>query len=200
MTEEDWKKSYQQVELPHWVENLTPSLLAEQLLRSLPTPKGNKILEIGVGNGRDSIFFAQAGNEVMGIDIASGAITLAIENSKKAGVEPKIRFAVGDAEHLEFPDGTFDAVYSISVLHSTWLPASMAEISRVLKPGGKVMLYLYEMTKSGGIKYWFYKKEKVEEIARESGLIVETSRSAWDRRHEEETTKILIMRMRKGKR
>jgi len=176
---------------------MEPSPLAEKLLKRLPKPEGNDMLEIGCGNGRDNIFLAQAGNRVVAVDIAPGAIRIARENAKKAGVSDKINFLVANAENLPFKDKTFDAVYSLSVLHSTVLSASLGEVSRVLKRGGRVMLYLYEMTESGGIKYWFYKKERVEQIAKENNLIIDGAHTGWDKRHEGEATRILVMEMHK---
>jgi ubiquinone/menaquinone biosynthesis C-methylase UbiE len=197
MTPEDWKKSYEGGEPPHWAQEMEPAPLANDLLKTLPQKTGNKILEIGVGNGRDSIYFASQGNEVMGIDIAEGAIKLAKENALKSKVGEKVNFAKGKAEELGFRDESFDAVYSISVLHATILPESLSEIARVLKPGGKAIIYLYEMTKSGGKNYWFWKKEKVEQLIKENGLEIEDQWDFWDPRHEGENTKVLIFKIGK---
>lgn len=201
MSPQDWKESYEGKEPPHWAIDMVPSPLAKRLCEHLPNKSGNKILEIGVGNGRDSIYFAKMGNEVTGIDIAQGAVDLAKKNSKKEGVEDKIQFQVGDAENLEFPDESFDTVYSISVLHSTILAESFKEIARVLKPGGKFMLHMYVMVKSGEEgkekTFWFYKEERVREAAEENQFIIEESHTGWDRKHKGEVTKILIMEMYK---
>jgi ubiquinone/menaquinone biosynthesis C-methylase UbiE len=196
MSPENWKKSYENLELPHWAVEAEPSPLAKQLVSELPHDKINKILEIGVGNGRDSIFFAQEGNDVTGIDIAEGAIKLAKENAEKAGVSD-VNFVLGKAEELGFGDESFDAVYSLSVLHSTILPESLAEISRVLKPEGKAIIYLYEMTESGGKKYWFWKKEDVEKIAAENNLDIYDQWSFFDMRHEGEKTKVLVFKLQR---
>ncbi|MCX6724515.1 MAG: class I SAM-dependent methyltransferase [Candidatus Shapirobacteria bacterium] len=200
MSPQDWEKIYEG-ETPHWVIDMVPSPLAKRLCEHLPNKSGNKILEIGVGNGRDSIYLAKMGNEIIGIDIAQGAVDLAKENSKKEGVEDKIQFQVGDAENLEFPDESFDTVYSISVLHGTILADSFKEIARVLKPGGKFMLHMYVMVKSGEEgkekTYWFYKEEKVKEIAKGNQFIIEESHIGWDKKHKGEVTKILVMEMHK---
>jgi ubiquinone/menaquinone biosynthesis C-methylase UbiE len=55
-----------------------------------------------------------------------------------------IDFRVGNAEKLEFPDATFDAVYSFGVLHHTPdINAAVAEVHRVLRPGGSAYVMLY---------------------------------------------------------
>jgi len=201
MSPQDWKESYEGKELPHWAIDMNPSPLAKRLCEHLPNKSGNEILEIGVGNGRDSIYFAKMGNEVTGIDIADEAINLAIKNSQKEGVGDKIQFQTGNAKKLEFPDKSFDAVYSVSVLQYTILADSFKEIARVLKPGGKFMLHMYVMVKSGEkgkeITYWFYKEEKVKEIAKENQFVVEESHTGWDKKHKGEVTKILVMEMHK---
>lgn len=197
MTPKDWEKSYEDKELPHWAVELEPSPLVKDLAKALPQKTENKILEIGVGNGRDSIYLAKENNQVTGIDIAEGAINLAKKNAQQEGVGDKINFTIGKAEELNFKDESFDAVYSISVLHATILPDSLAEISRVLKPNGKAMIYLYEMTESGGKKYWFWKQKDIEKIVLESDLAIDDQWDFWDTRHEGEKTKVLIFKLHK---
>jgi ubiquinone/menaquinone biosynthesis C-methylase UbiE len=206
MTRKDWIMSYEEEKIPHWAESFEPSPLAERLLRKMPHPEGNSILEIGVGNGRDSIFLAKEGNEVTGIDVAKRAIELAEKNARKEGV--KVNFKIGDAEKLEFENDAFDAVFSISVLHSTNLFKSLKEIARVLKPGGRGMLHLYSKVRSGGRDYhlilWSREKdlisaeEKVRNILEENNLIVEDIYTNIDDRHEE-VTEIVVAEFYKKK-
>ena len=136
MTPEDWTQAYEEG-VPHWAESSQPSPLAKQLLEILGQTSGNHILEIGVGNGRDCIYFASEGNRVSGIDIVEKAIEMALDNVEEAGFSEKVDLHVGDAENLTYPDETFDAVYSVSVLHATNTQKSFKELSRVLKKGGK---------------------------------------------------------------
>ena len=157
MKPKDWAKAYER-ETPHWAESQEPSPLAPQLLEMLGKEPDNTILEIGVGNGRDSIFFAKKGNKVTGIDIASGAVEMAKKNAHLAGVLNKITFQIGDAEQLRFKDSSFDGVYSISVLHATDLKLSLKEVARVLRTQGKAIIYLYEKTEENGQEYWFMKE------------------------------------------
>ncbi len=199
MTPEDWKQSYEQEKPPHWAEELEPSPLAKQLIEELPQGMSNRILEIGVGNGRDSIYFAKQGKKVTGIDIAEGAINLAKKNAEEAGFKDKINFVIGKSEELAFDKESFDAVYSISVLHSTFLPESLAEISRVLRSDGKAIIYLYEMTESSGKKYWFWKKEDIEKLISENDLRIDDQWDFWDTRHEGEKTKVLVFKLHKEK-
>uniref|UniRef100_A0A6M3KSX2 Putative methyltransferase n=1 Tax=viral metagenome TaxID=1070528 RepID=A0A6M3KSX2_9ZZZZ len=142
ITKRGWLAAYKSKDT-HWTEDQEHSDLADVLIANekVNKTKGN-ILEIGCGNGRDSKFFGESGYKVTSIDISPIAIDLAIKNNSHENVE----YLVGDAEKLEFDDGQFDLVYSLSVLHSTNMEKSFAEIKRVLKEGGLVLAYLYEKT------------------------------------------------------
>jgi len=192
----DWVRAYEEG-VPHWAEDRTPSPLAEQFLKMFDNGSGNKILEIGVGNGRDSIYFATKGNNVTGIDIVGSAIDLAIKNAELTGLADKLDLRVGNAEKLEFGDSSFDGVYSVSVLHATDLDLSLKEIARVLKNGGKAMIYLYEKTESKGKEYWFTERKKVEELLRNNDLVVEDKWDIPHTGHEREKTTVLIYRLTK---
>src|SRR5215813_12396451 len=100
------------------------------------------VLEVGCGLGTDGAQFAKAGAIYTGIDLTDAAIDLAkrrFEIFQLPGT-----FRVADAEHLEFPDNTFDLVYSHGVLHHTPDTATaVREIHRVLRPGGKAVVMLY---------------------------------------------------------
>lgn len=196
MKPEDWAKAYEEG-TPHWAKGQDPSPLAPQLLEMLGKESGNAILEIGVGNGRDSIFFAQKGNKVTGIDIAPGAVEMAKKNAHAAGVSDKITFQIGDAERLQFEDASFDGVYSISVLHATDLKSSLREVARVLRARGKAILYLYEKTEENGQEYWFMKREDVENLLRENDFSVEEKWGFTHTGHEREKTAVLIFKLTK---
>lgn len=196
MTTKDWKGSYK-TGSPHWAKSLKPSLLAKKLLKILPKKK-NKVLEIGIGNGRDSIFFAQNNNEVYGIDIVAKAVKMAKENAERVGVIKLLKFRVGNAEKLSFKDRFFDAIYSISVLHSTKIEKSIHEIARVLKPEGRAIIYLYELIEKSGQNFIYYSKDDVEKILKKSGLKINHVWTKWQREHKNEKTKILIFELTKN--
>jgi len=141
MTPRDWEEAYSE-NPPHWAVDLTPSLFAQEFTDELTDRVFFKsLLEIGCGNGRDSIFFARGGLDVTAIDVAPSAIKLAQENAEKA--EVSINFKVANAEKLPFDDGQFESVFSLSVLHATDLQKSMPEVNRVLKKDGLAFVYIY---------------------------------------------------------
>jgi SAM-dependent methyltransferase len=104
--------------------------------------RGFKVLEIGCGLGTDGAQFAKAGADYTGVDLTDAAVELARKRFELFGL--KGEFQVADAENLEFPDESFDVVYSHGVLHHTPdIKAAVREIHRVLKPGGRVIVMLY---------------------------------------------------------
>lgn len=105
-----------------------PAIRAE-----LPNLAGLSVISLGCGNGADARWLKDNGaSRVVGVDISDGLIAIAKKNN------PDLEFNVMDIEKLDFPDETFDLVYSSLVLHylSSWSKV-LNEVRRVLKPGGK---------------------------------------------------------------
>lgn len=104
--------------------------------------KGQRVLEIGCGLGTDGAQFALAGADYTGIDLTDAAVELArrrFELFKLPGT-----FRTADAENLDFPNASFDFIYSHGVLHHTPdTAAAVREIHRILKPGGRAVVMLY---------------------------------------------------------
>jgi len=104
--------------------------------------RGLRVLEIGCGLGTDGAQFAKAGADYTGVDLTNAAIELARRRFELFGLTGKLQ--VADAENLDFPDESFDVVYSHGVLHHTPdIDAAVQEIHRVLKPGGRAIVMLY---------------------------------------------------------
>lgn len=97
-------------------------------------PLGARVLDVGCGNGRLVKLFDNHTVSYTGIDASVGQVAWARKN------HPAGRFMVGDTLHLPFPDGQFDAVFMIAVLHHIPSRAlrkrALEEARRVLKPGG----------------------------------------------------------------
>ena len=101
-----------------------------------------KVLEIGCGLGTDGAQFARAGADYTGIDLTDAAVELARKRFELFQLPGTFR--VADAEGLDFPDNSFDVVYSHGVLHHTPDTAgAIKEVHRVLKPGGRAVVMLY---------------------------------------------------------
>jgi len=100
------------------------------------------VLEVGCGLGTDGAQFAKAGADYTGIDLTDAAVDLAKRRFELFQLPGNFR--VADAEHLDFPDNSFDLVYSHGVLHHTPdTAAAVREVHRVLRPGGKAVVMLY---------------------------------------------------------
>jgi SAM-dependent methyltransferase len=101
-----------------------------------------KVLDVGCGNGYVLSRYAQEGADVYGIDVTPTAIGLSERRFELLGLEGT--FVVASAEDMPFVDGTFDCVCSMGVVHHTPdTEKAVAEIFRVLKPGGRLILMVY---------------------------------------------------------
>lgn len=116
-----------------------------------------RVLEIGCGLGTMLMNWARNGALVSAADLNPTSIAQTKRRFELHGLEGDIRLM--DANKLEFPDEAFDYVYSWGVLHhSPNLEKSLAEMMRVLKPGGGFGLMLYNRR---SVLHW-YKTEFIE--------------------------------------
>jgi len=109
-----------------------------------------RLLEIGFGTGTDLLQFARGGAAVTGVDLTPRSIEIGRARFEIYGERGE--FLIGDAENLGFPDASFDVVYSFGVLHHTPnTELAIAEIHRVLRPGGRAIVMLYHRS---SLFYW----------------------------------------------
>lgn len=112
--------------------------------------RGKRVLEVGCGTGTDLLQFARGGARVTGIDLTPRSIEIVRRRFEVYQVSGE--FIVGDAENLGFPDESFDLVYSFGVLHHTPdTERALSEAHRVLKPGGRAIVMLYNRS---SLYYW----------------------------------------------
>jgi len=103
---------------------------------------GKSTLEIGSGVGLDTFRMVKHGLRVTAIDLTHIGSYTAKERFQRHGLPGS--FNVADACSLPFPDNTFDYIYSFGVLHHVAnTEKSIAEVYRVLKPGGEARIMLY---------------------------------------------------------
>ena len=103
-----------------------------------------KLLEVGSGPGRLTVRLAREapGVTLTGVDISSAMVERAARRAARAGLSQRVQFEVGDVAALPLSDEEFDGVVSTLSLHHWSDPASgLAEICRVLKPGGEARIY-----------------------------------------------------------
>jgi ubiquinone/menaquinone biosynthesis C-methylase UbiE len=99
------------------------------------TISGKHILEVGSGRGGGASYISRYLNpaKITGLDLAKNAVTLAKKNHQ----EQNLDFIQGDAENLPFDNEMFDVVINVESSHAYGsVPKFLAEVKRVLKPGG----------------------------------------------------------------
>ncbi len=105
---------------------------------------GAPVLEIGIGYGTLGQVIASRRCTYHGLDIAAGPVDMMRQRLEMLGETPGDRVLQGSALDIPFADGTFRFVYSIGCLHHTGDTArAVGEVHRVLAPGGKAIVMLY---------------------------------------------------------
>jgi SAM-dependent methyltransferase len=108
------------------------------------TVDGRKLLEIGLGYGTLSEALARRGADYHGIDIAAGPVRMVQARLERVPGAEAARVQQGSALELPFGDAFFDEVVAIGCLHHTGdLFGAIAEVRRVLRPGGRLVLMVY---------------------------------------------------------
>lgn len=101
---------------------------------------GARVLEVAPGPGYLALELARLGYRVTGLDISHSFVRIARENAAAAGLA--IEFRHGDAAHLPFDDGSFDFAVCTAAFKNFSDPAgALAEIHRVLRPGGEASIF-----------------------------------------------------------
>ena len=100
--------------------------------------KGPKVLEVGVGTGKNMPFYPK-GLQITGIDLTPGMLDRARIRADDLKLDVDLR--IGDAQALDFPDETFDSVVATFVFCSVPDPLlGLGQLVRVVKPAGQVIL------------------------------------------------------------
>lgn len=101
---------------------------------------GGRILEVGVGTGISLPYYSDA-SRVFGVDLSEQMLRKArrrVADGRLSNVES---LAIMDAEHLDFPDASFDVVVAQYVVNTVPHPeAALDEFARVVRPGGEIIL------------------------------------------------------------
>jgi SAM-dependent methyltransferase len=102
----------------------------------------NDVLEIGCGTGVHTRLLASAGARVTAVDLTPTAVELTRRRIELAGLSADVLEA--DAEHLPFADASFDYAWSWGVVHHSFdTDRVLAEVARVLRPGGTFAFMVY---------------------------------------------------------
>ena len=127
-----------------------------ELGKRIPRGRKLKVLDVGTGFGINVAFLARwlyKGSEVWTVDPSKEVLA----NVRAALDEESarlVRFAVATADDLDFEDGFFDVVVSVMVLHHIErLQPALGEMSRVLKPGGRLLVVDYKPEASHELQF-----------------------------------------------
>jgi len=103
------------------------------------TVRDKTVLDYCCGLGSTSLRLAEAGGTVYGIDISPESVETAQRTLNEAGLGDRGQFSVMDAENMTFEDDKFDVIVCFGVLHHLDVTKAFPELSRVLKPGGRII-------------------------------------------------------------
>ncbi len=108
------------------------------IVRDRVTKEGRlgKLAEFGCGTGFYSEVLASKADSVVATDLSTGMLALAKDQIKAANVT----FQVEDCQRSSLPDGAFDTVFMSLVIHFTEPDKTLAEMRRILKPGGTLII------------------------------------------------------------
>lgn len=135
---------YEQGDSPwNWARALRK--MEDKLGNTLELRTGSSVLDAGCGNGDVAAYLASKYElRVSGIDVLDFNIEEARRRSAQKGLDSLLTFREMSYAALKFPDGFFDGVYTMETLvHACDARKVLDEFFRVLKPGGKVVLFEY---------------------------------------------------------
>lgn len=152
---------------------------------------GRDVLDVGCGDGTYAIAAARGGARVAAVDRSAEVVGAARDAARRAAVE--LDLGVADARDLPFPAGSFDLVLAVTVLCFVEEPRrAMAELARVLRPGGVLVLgelgcwsawgALRTLRAWAGSRTWraarLWSPRKLRAYLRDAGLVPSEERGA----------------------
>lgn len=121
------------------------------------TAMGGEVLEVGVGTGLALPLYGQ-GVRVTGVDFSPDMLEKARTRVAAGGLPHVARLLRMDARRLDFPDASFDGVAAMHILSVVPEPERvMAEIARVLKPGGRAVI-VNHFAREKGVLAWLERR------------------------------------------
>lgn len=136
-----------------WSSRVGKLRMRDRLLEALELAGTEKILDAGCGRGLMAIGAAKRlkSGRVTGVDVwnpqdlSGNSIDAAKANAKIEGVADRVRFETCDLGKLVFPENNFDVAVSFAAIHhlseSDWRDQAVREMFRVLRPGGRILIF-----------------------------------------------------------
>lgn len=133
----------------------------KKAIGKLKSLQPKQVLDVATGTADVAMMTMKYLNpdKITGIDISAGMLDFGRKKISKAGLNGRIELLQADSENLPFSDNSFDAVtVAFGVRNFEHLQAGLAEMLRVLKPGGKLVVLEFSKPKAGWFKllYRFY--------------------------------------------
>ena len=119
-----------------------------RLARLLPPCDNLEVLDLASGTADQLIALAETGRVArgVGLDLAEQMLAIGRNKIKRRGLDQILTLSVGDAENLPFQPSSFDAVtISFGIRNMTDTPRTLAEMHRVLKPGGRALILEFSL-------------------------------------------------------
>lgn len=130
--------------------------LAQPVMAALAPDTMPLVLDVGTGTGRLPLALCQHAafeGHIVGLDLSSQMLAQAVTKMTENGFDDYVTWVRSPAERLPFADGAFDLVTCLQTLEFTPQPeATLAELVRVLRPGGVLLLSLRQDTP------WYFKR------------------------------------------
>lgn len=103
--------------------------------------EGAKVLDFGCATGWLTIALSEMGLDAHGVDVAKKAIALAKKSKKNQRTGSSVQFKDYDGHTLPYPDSSFDRIICFDTFHHVKnIEATIIEMARVLKPGGRIIM------------------------------------------------------------
>lgn len=139
--------------------------IEDEVIKLHSLKNGQSLLDVGCGTGKLLLRTAQVVSDaqLVGLDISRGIFGAAQNKAKTEGLN--VDFCVGDVQSIPFSDSSFNKVVAMHMLyHSSDIGKALAEIKRVLKPGGAVIITANSMHSRRELN--FLKKQAAETMGR----------------------------------